>query len=211
MSKQSLQRRNKEESKQVILDTAIKLLKEEGLKSFSMGKLAQESGKSRRLIYNYFGGTEDVLRAVLQKSDFWLALETQLDEVLKNRKDNGNTLDLATLVFSNHCETFQNDPLVQEISALELTHSTDSLTHISDSRERVGEKLFEVAEPDFEGTDISIRMVSALLIGGINYMLLHNKMNDSTFCGLNLDQDFPLLKKTVSQIIGWAYSHTEDK
>lgn len=200
------QERNKERSKQVILDTAIKLLKEKGIKNFTVENLAKRSGKSRRLIYNYYGNVDEILKAVLNKSDFWLTLEERIEEVILKQKSE-NTKNLASLVFSNHCDTFYKDSLIQEISALELTNKSGLLYNISNSRERIGEKLFEVAEPDFENTNVSIRMLSAILIGGINYVLLHSKTNASTFCGLNLnnEQDFNLLKKTIDQIIGWAY------
>lgn len=206
MEKQT-QERNKERSKQVILDTAIILLKEKGIKNFTVESLAKKSGKSRRLIYNYYGNADEILKAVLNKSDFWLTLEERIEEVILKQKSK-NTKDLASLVFSNHCDTFYKDSLIQEISALELTNKSGLLYNISNSRERIGEKLFKVAEPDFENTNVSIRMLSAILIGGINYVLLHSKTNASTFCGLNLnsEQDFNLLKKTVDQIIGWAYS-----
>src|SRR5699024_2975605 len=107
------QERNKERSKQVILDTAIKLLKEKGIKNFTVENLAKKSGKSRRLIYNYYGNVDEILKAVLNKSDFWLTLEERIEEVILKQKSE-NTKNLASLVFSNHSNTSYKNPLFQE-------------------------------------------------------------------------------------------------
>lgn len=203
--------RNKEESKRVILDTAIMLLKTQGSNGFTIENLAKESGKSRRLIFSYYGNLRNILKEVISVSDYWISMEKEIEPMVDMAKKD-NAQSLASSIFVEHLNLFFNNPLVQEVSSFELTKESDLLKEVSQARERVGDMLFQVAEPHFENTDVSIRGVSALLVGGINYLTLHNKWKHSNFCGIDLnnEEDFELLSKTIKQIVEWAYSQAKD-
>jgi AcrR family transcriptional regulator len=57
----------REESRGRILDAALTLFARNGFEGTSIRALAQEAGISLGLLYNYFPGKEDVLRAILEQ------------------------------------------------------------------------------------------------------------------------------------------------
>ncbi len=74
-------------------------------------------------------------------------------------------------------------------------------------------KFFELADPYFENTNIDLRAVAGLLIGGIYYMILHAKANDSLFCQIDVNSPdgAARIKKAVSQILLDTYKRAEEQ
>ncbi|MCT1525807.1 TetR/AcrR family transcriptional regulator [Sphingobacterium lactis] len=208
-SKKTKQTRNKQATIKLFREAAERLLSEGGLKALKINSLQKEAGKSKSLIYDYFGGIAGVLRDVLETTDIWLSYHGEIKSIIsKHYEDNGQSL--AIMLLQEYFARFSKDKLAQEISLLELSKKRDRrLRELSESREHLGNELFNISQKYFSGDVVSIRMVSALLLGGINYLVLHANCNDSTFCGIDIktDKDKDLMNKTLEQIVAWAYEH----
>ncbi|MEM1218838.1 MAG: TetR/AcrR family transcriptional regulator [Bacteroidota bacterium] len=55
----------RQRSQQAILDAALSLFAEKGYFATSISMIAKEAGVSKGLMYNYYGGKEDLLRAII--------------------------------------------------------------------------------------------------------------------------------------------------
>lgn len=86
-----------------------------------------------------------------------------------------------------------------------------TLRKISDSRDELGEKLFELYEPKFSATNIDIRAILAIQIGGLYYLALHAKSNGSLFCGIDINQPEgqKRIEKSLETVINFCHQHTE--
>lgn len=208
-SKKSKQTRNKQATIKLFREAAERLLSEGGLKALKINSLQKEAGRSKSLIYDYFGGIGGVLRDVLESNDVWLPYHGKIKSILlKDYKDSGKSL--AIMLLQEYFARFSKDKLAQEISLLELSKKGNrTLRELSESREHLGDKLFNISHTHFSKNVVNIRMVSALLIGGINYLVLYANSNGSTFCGIDVstDKDRDLMNKTLEQIVAWAYEH----
>ncbi|WP_312352557.1 TetR/AcrR family transcriptional regulator [Sphingobacterium siyangense] len=201
------QTRNKNLTMELFREAAKRIVSHKGVSALRINSLQKEAGKSKSLIYSYFGGISGVLREVLETNDVWLSYYSKLREILSKRYDDHGK-DLVITMLKQHLHKFSDDKLAQEVSLLELTSKDDTvLKELSESREFLGDRIFHISEEYFSKGTVSIRMVLALLIGGINYMVLHANSNGSTLCGLNIhtSSDFDLMGKTLEQIISWAY------
>lgn len=199
--------RNKPETIRLFKEAAQRLLAHGGIKALGINSLEREAGKSKSLIYAYFGGISGVLREALDSNDVWLAYSGQIREILAQSHDDDGK-GLAVMMVKEHFSKFSKDRLAQEVSLLELSSKGDNmLKELSESREQLGERLFTISEKHFAKGNVSIRMILALLIGGINYMVLHANSNGSTFCGTNirLKEDEFLMYQTLEQVVSWAY------
>lgn len=208
-AKKTKQRRNKQATIKLFRKAAERLLSEGGLKALRINSLQREAGKSKSLIYDYFGGIAGVLRDVLEVNDVWLSYHEKMKNILEeDYEDCGKSL--AIMLLQEYFTKLSKDKLAQEISLLGISNRVDrTVRELSESREQLGDKLFNIFDPHFSGDTVSFRMVSALLIGGINYLVLHANSNGSTFCGIdiNTDKDRNLMNKTIEQIVIWAYEH----
>ena len=68
-------KRNKEETKDRIIDAAGRLLAEGGFRKLGVNAVAREAGVDKVLIYRYFGGMPELLRAFGVSGDFWPTFE----------------------------------------------------------------------------------------------------------------------------------------
>lgn len=203
-------KRDKVLTMQLIKDAARETILKEGVKALKVNRLERDSGRSKRMFYDYFESLDNLLRIVLEENDPWLDYKEKFSLIKEEHAlDYGRRL--VPMILQSHLTSFSEDRIAREVSRLELTESDDLIKELANSREHVGEKLFSFIDPYFKKSDIDIRLVIAVLIGGINYLTLHAESTGSTFCGANLNDSTGRndLKRTVSQIIGWAYDQAK--
>lgn len=202
-------KRNKQQTIKLFREAAKRLLFQGGIKALRINSLQKEAGKSKSLIYEYFGGIAGVLRDALDTNDVWLSYNVKLADILSQKHDDhGKALAIGLL--KDHLRKFSKDRLAKEISLLELSSEGNNvLKELLESRENLGNRLFDISDRYFSNERVSIRMVLAILISGMNYMLLRADNNNSAFCGININtpEGLELMNKTLEQIIAWAYEH----
>jgi len=206
-----IQKRDKPATMKLFEEAALEIIRNEGIEKLKINSLERKTGKSKRLVYEYFGGMEGLLQEVLKSHDPWLAYAKDLPSILDLHSENNGEV-LAGILLKNHLISFYHDRFAQQVSLMELSKKGDRvLRSITHSREQLGDRLFAMAERRFEGTDVDIRSVMALLIAGINYLTLHKMANGSAFCGTNIDraEDFGKLCDALGQIVRWTYQHAK--
>ncbi|RZK42697.1 MAG: TetR/AcrR family transcriptional regulator [Pedobacter sp.] len=204
------QSRNIEATKQLFLAAIGEMILENGISSLRVNQVAKRAGRNKGLLYQYFHSLEGLLKEYLELNDDFLVYEQKIDQVMEgHRADQGR--ELASLILKNHFQNFMSNKLLRQISLLELTERSDLLVELSNSRERLGDKLFSLSEDYFRNTGVSIRVIEAILIAGINYIVLHSETNSVNFCGIDIKNDDHrnLIRKTLHQITEWAYEHAE--
>lgn len=205
--------RNKTETIARVIEATKIIILRDGISGLKINKIQRESGRSKGMIYEYFGNIQGLIRATIQQSDPWLMYKDNLHEILKTHKDNFGR-DLPATLLKDHFANYIKDPMSQAINLLELTKKDDEvLRELSELRERIAENVFSISDSHFSNSSISIRMITALLAAGINYMVLHKQSNGSTFCGMDIEKssDRIILDQTIDQIISWAYERVEQE
>lgn len=199
--------RNKPETIKLFKDAALRLLQRGGVKALGINSLTREAGKSKSLIYSYFGGIDGVLREVLENNDPWRSYHLKIRGILNGRPDEYGK-DLAAVLAKEYFHKFSTSKLAQEISLLELSGKNNyKLQEIADSREQLCKKMFSLSEKPQSEKKVNTNVVFALLVGGINYLVLHANSNGSTFCGIDIKSKNgkERMDKTLEQIITWAF------
>ena len=71
----------------------------------------------------------------------------------------------------------------------------------------MGSKLFALIDPSFDKTDVDIRAVCALLLGGIYYLTLHANSTGGTVCEIDIqtEEGKERIIKGLEDIIKWTY------
>ena len=93
--------------KQQLLDEGLKLLSEEGIKNFSIRKLARRCNVSHTSPYRHFSSKEELILAISQEihAKFNTALKEGLDSVEGSLRDKLNAMGKAYVFF------FLNNPV----------------------------------------------------------------------------------------------------
>ena len=81
------------------------------------------------------------------------------------------------------------------------------MKEVCDERELLSQHFFTLSDRELKGREIDLRAVSALMVAGIYYLILHAKSTDSLFCEINLSTSDGMerIKKAISLILKKTY------
>lgn len=196
--------RNKEKSKQKFLDAVGWILKTKGFAALKVNNIASAAGLDKKLIYNYFGGTDQLIDEYLHSQDFWSSIPNEIDSV---DIATGGRETAKALVHSQFDYVYQNKEL-QKIILWGLLENRKSLRRLAEKREKEGEVLLKnVGDPHFGDKGSRFRAIMALLVSGIYYLDIYATSHNLTFCGLDLRsiEGREEVKAAMSFIIDRAY------
>ncbi|MDY3319788.1 TetR/AcrR family transcriptional regulator [Riemerella anatipestifer] len=182
--------RDKSRTKNKLIDAVGKVLESQGYTGLKNAKnIADVAGVDKRLIWTYFNGVENLVEEYIKKNEFWK--EGLSNELLNKLLTKAEDLDAEKIIFllKNHFEKFNTDIPLQKLITWEVSEENEMLRKVADRREQLGEQLFSLIDEKFAKSNVDIRGVVALLLGGTYYLNLHAKANGSLFCGIDLNTE----------------------
>lgn len=198
--------RNKEKTKQKFLQAVGKILKTEGFSALKVNNIALTAGLDKKLIYNYFGGTDQLIDEYIRSQDFWSNVK---DEALSSVIDDGGKELSKAMLLSQFDYVFKNKEL-QKIILWGLIENRDSLKKLAEDREESGDVLFKtISDTHFGKESGRYRAIMALLISGIYYLDIYATVNNcDTFCGLDIKTEAGRseIKEALSFMIDKTYA-----
>jgi AcrR family transcriptional regulator len=166
--------RNKEETKERIVDAVGKLLAEGGFRRLGVNAVAREAGVDKVLIYRYFGGMPELLRAFGESGDFWPTLEELTAHDLNGLREEPLAQAAAT-VLRSFVRALQRRPLTHEILAWETVERNELTEVLEEVREDAAARLLEEIAPVAEESRVDIAAITALLGAGIMYLVVRSR------------------------------------
>lgn len=199
---------DKERKKKQLIDATGAVLRREGYPSLTASKIAKEAGLSRRLIDAHFGSLDQLLDAYVRSKDYWTRPAIASTKIPNAPKEEPSKLLLEQLLI-NQLDYFSSEEEMQQIILWQLSQRSQVMFDIAEEREQFGHAFFEQSDKVFNGTDVDLRAIAGLLVGGVYYMVLHAKKNDSLFCGIDVNsiEGMDRMKKAIGNILADAYSH----
>ncbi|MET0466368.1 MAG: TetR/AcrR family transcriptional regulator [Chitinophagaceae bacterium] len=175
--------RSKEKSKQAFLDAVGKILKTKGYQALKVNDIAATAGLDKKLIYKYFGGTDQLMDEYVRSQDFWSNVKS--DHPAGEITDGGRSFSKEMLLLQFDY-VFKNKEL-QKVLLWRLSEQRKSLKKLTAEQESNGELLFQgITDPHFGEKAEDFRAVMAILVSGVYYLNLYAAVNGSVFCGLDL-------------------------
>ncbi|MDY0904761.1 TetR/AcrR family transcriptional regulator [Pedobacter sp. CFBP9032] len=200
--------RNKERTKENLISALGEILKKDGFSGLNISRVAEKAKVDRRLIYDYFGSLEGLVKEYLNTNDYWKMSPEEVGDIVETSKaDAGKTL--AYNVLENQFDSLIKNEEMRRIITWGLSEKLPILKALDLKREDIGNQvLSEVFDKHFEGSDKNFRALYALLMGGVYYLTLHAKMQENPFCGIDLQQPSGQeeIKKALKQFIELAYA-----
>lgn len=199
--------RNKERTKGNLITALGEILKRDGFSGLSISRVADEAKVDRRLIYDYFGGLEGLVKEYLNSNDYWNIHPEEINDIVESSKSDSGKL-LAYSVLENQFDSLISNEEMRRIITWGLSEKLPVLKELDLRRENIGDKLLsEIFDDAFKHTDKNFRAMYAILMGGVYYLTLHSKMQENPFCGIDLDQLSAReeIKKALKQFIDLAY------
>jgi len=196
--------RDKEKTKQKLLNAVGKILKTKGYSGLMVSKIAAVAGFDKKLIYEYFGSTDKLIDEYIKSQDYWSRFELAADADLS---DGGKELSKMAIV--EQFENLKKNKELQKILIWEMSESRPILKKLFDQREEVGEELFKnITDPHFGEKSERFRAIAALLVAGSYHLNMFTAHNATTFCGIDMksDEGRQKVKTAIEDIIDFAYN-----
>lgn len=202
------QRRNKENTKQRLLNAVGEILKSEGYAELKVNKIAATAGLDKKLIYNYFGSKDNLVGEYINSKDFWSNVKT--DTALPDFSDGGKNFTIEVL--QQQFDFVRDSAELQKVLLWRLSEEQPFLRRMTENQEKVGEELFKhVMDPYFGKNAQDYRAITAILVAGIYYLNLYASHNGSMFCGINLSEAAgrEKIREALSFLINKTYEGLE--
>ncbi|KEQ29373.1 TetR family transcriptional regulator [Pedobacter antarcticus 4BY] len=198
---------DKERSTLKLIEAVGTVIKNEGYTGLTATNIARVAGLNRRLITLYFGTIDNLIETYVRSKDYWITASGNAVELIKEYTGE-NTKPILDKLLQNQLDYFFNEEEMQKIVLWQISQSTQIMKDVSEERELLSRDFFKLSDRELEGKDTDLRAVSALLVAGIYYLVLHAKSTDTLFCeiDLNTTEGMVRIKKAISLILEQTYT-----
>ncbi len=200
--------KNRKETERRLIEAVGEVFRTEGYAGVRLNRISRKATINKNLIYRYFGSPQQLFKIYIEQQDFWSFYRDHLDEILQaNRRDQGKSL--AKTILKDQLDYFFQSEEMQQLIRWEISEKNPISRGISDMREHIGEQMLQLTDGHFKNSYVNFRVLLALMIAGVYYIVLHTKVNGSTFCGIDINDpdDMQKLHSTMQQMIDWAYEN----
>ena len=199
--------RDRKQTRAGILLAVGRLLARSGLRDVGVNSIAREAGVDKVLIYRYFGGLRELLKAFAEETDFWPALPELATSEANQPPGLMTEAERAKLLVVAFGRALRRRPLTQEIMRWELLERNELTDALARHREEEGSKLFEYFE---ESDDLDIRAIGSLLAAGQTYLILRAKTAD-VYNGLSLnsEKDWSRIERAAGFLVDAAFAERQ--
>ncbi|MDP9051482.1 MAG: TetR/AcrR family transcriptional regulator [Acidobacteriota bacterium] len=196
--------KNKERTRSAILAAVGSLLAREGFRNLGINAVAREAAVDKVLIYRYFGGMEDLLKAYAAEGDFWPSSEELMLAIQK--AEPRTDAELAGALLIEFGRALRRRPVTQEILRWELLERNELTDTLARYREEEGMKLLKLLSRN-GADDLDLAAIGSLLAAGQTYLILRSRTVD-VYNGLKLDdeQGWERLEDAIRKIVALAFS-----
>ncbi|HBW81676.1 MAG TPA: TetR/AcrR family transcriptional regulator [Sphingobacterium sp.] len=202
--------RDKERTKARMIAAVAKVIQKKGYHALNGPNIALECGLNKALIWNYFGGLDQLVEAYLTQKDFWqIGDKGVLEQMITN--PGSISISLIEELLKSQFNTFLKDKTKQKVIHWGLGEKTKALKNIADRRELLGGELFKHVDSKFENSENDLRATLAILVSSIYYLSLQAKSTGSTFCGIDVNTEAgkERIQKTMRKILEQTFSDVE--
>ncbi len=198
--------KDKELTKRKLIQAVGAVIREQGFDALKISTVAKKAEVDRKLVYRYFGSLNHLIENYIVENDYWLVFAEQLKRLI-SENNYSDTQTLITDILQNQYKFFSEEKDMQRIILYELSSNSPLMKSIHNTREAMGERFLNATDQHFEGSSVNFRAVSALLVGGIYYTILHTIFNGTTFSNMDISSDTgkAAMLKAIGQIVHWAY------
>lgn len=198
---------DKERSMQKLVAAVGEVISLKGYQGLTVTNIAKTAGLDRRLISLYFGTIDHLIETYVRGKDYWLNASGDATQLIK-ANDGKDTMPILESILKNQLDYFYNSQEMQKIVLWQISERTALMSAVSKEREKMSEIFFALSDVELKDTNIDLRAVSAILVAGIYYLVLHAKSTDSLFCeiDLNSEEGMERIKKAISLVLENTYN-----
>lgn len=205
--------KNRKLTERKLIDAVGDIIRSNGYTGLGVNAIAKNAGVSKKLIYRYFGTVDALIETYLVEKDYWVTFSKKVSDAVDLANKKQPMIEFISSILENQFEFFFNEDEMQRIILWEISEKTSMLNELCKKREVMGEELLKLTDPYFKDSEVNFRAVSAIIVCGIYYAVLHAKKNSSTICGLDLNTEAGRneITKAVRKIVELSFGSKKKK
>jgi len=199
--------RSKERTKNNLVKAVGKILKNDGFSGINVAKVASMAKVDRKLIYDYFGNLDGLIKYYLENHDYWNIGPENINEIMANAKSDHGKM-LAYSVMEHQFDSLINNEEMRRIITWGISEKLPVLKELDLKRENTGDEVLKaIFDPHFKESGKNFRAMYGILMAGVYYLTLHAKMLENPFCGIDVKKESGQqeIKKALSQLLDLIY------
>lgn len=161
-------------TRESIIKAVGTLLARDGFMALGINAVAKEAGIDKVLIYRYFGGMPELLRAFGESEEFWPSASEMLGNDIEALMSMSLT-ESVTLVLINFTRALRRRPVTLEIMAWEMVEQNELTGILRNVREDMAIRIFGEFGAKLAVTDADAAAITTLLSAAVSYLLLRSR------------------------------------
>lgn len=192
--KERRKRRSTKDIEESIINAATRFIETEGFSNLTVTSIMRQAEIEPVQFYNRYDDLNKFIDEYVKKYDYWFS------DIVKSQKQYSNDKALYMNILVGLFQSLSENKIMQELLKWELANNNETSQRTAQLRELHALPLCQKFSNIFSNTDIDIVTISALIIGGIYYLILHDKL--STFSGIDLKKESDKQKviKAISKL-----------
>lgn len=186
-------RRTKQTLEKDLFNAAIKIVSEVGFSGLTVSLLMKETKAESQVFYNRYRNIDEFIDKFVREFDYWLT-----DTVAFHPEENTNAIKNAQNIINGLIDSLLENSCMQKLLAWELNEDNYITRRTSQNRDNNLERLIEYFEKALNGCEVNFNVGTAILIGGVYYLIIHRKMGTFNKIDFNTKEGIELLKKNIS-------------
>jgi len=162
-----------------VLQAVGSLIEEVGFANVTLTGVADRAKIEPAVFYRRYANLEELFSKYTQKYDYWLG------SLAENLPKNVSEEESYLWIMDNLITALLKNKGMQQLLIWELSDDNATTRRTSKLREIVNEPSIRMLEKTFSGSGLDINVISAMMISGIYYLVLHR--NRSLFCDVDFN------------------------
>ncbi len=169
-NKEAPRTRDRAATEEKILAAVEQILARDGFSALGINEIARQAGVDKVLIYRYYGGLPELLRAFGERGNFWPSIEELLPDIVALREQ--PIAELLTAFLSRFIDALRKRPLTIEILAMEID-APNALSQVLDEvREEWGKQVAKVLGGDTHPDAVELNISINLIVAGALHLMV---------------------------------------
>lgn len=172
--KKATRSRDRLATQERIIKAVGTLLARDGFMALGINAVAKEAGIDKVLIYRYFGGMPELLRAFGESEEFWPSASEMLGDNIEALMSMPLS-ESVPLVLINFTRALRRRPVTLEIMAWEMVEQNELTEVLRNVREEMAIRIFNEFGAKLADTDADIAAITTILSASVSYLLLRSR------------------------------------
>lgn len=195
-------RRSPKEIEECILNAASRLIEKDGFSKLTVTGITNEAEIEPVQFYNRYEDLHKFIDEFVKKYDYWFS------DVVKSQKQSNNDKEIYINTLTGLFKSLLGNKVMQELLKWELANNNETSQRTAKLRELHTLPLSEKYTKVFSNTDIDIVAISALLVGGIYYLILHNELSPFSGIDLKIESDRERIFNVINNLSNTLFKFT---